>query len=116
MRWLRRLLLNSVAEQFRSRRRFEANVRILHLEPSIGDVSGELADRDELQRGFQALSIEHRTIIVLHHFVGLSVGECAASLGIPAGTARSRLHYALEALRAALDAGARHEPIGRMPA
>ena len=111
------LLLNSVAEQFRSRRRFEANVRILHLEPSVADASGELADRDELQRGFQALSIEHRTKSSSSTTSWVSVGECAVSLGIPAGTARSRLHYALAALRAPRsDAAARDEPIGRVPA
>jgi RNA polymerase sigma-70 factor (ECF subfamily) len=114
--WVRRLLLNSVAEQFRSRRRFEATVRVLKVEPTVVDSSDELADRDQLQRAFRALSIEHRSIIVLHHYVGLSVSEAAASLGIPAGTARSRLHYAMEALRAILDSDARDRSPGRLHA
>jgi RNA polymerase sigma-70 factor, ECF subfamily len=114
--WVRRLLLNSVAEQFRSRRRFEATVRVLKVEPAVVDGSDEVADRDQLQRAFRALSIEHRTIIVLHHYLGLPVAEAAASLGIPAGTARSRLHYAMEALRAILDSDARDERPGRLHA
>jgi RNA polymerase sigma-70 factor (ECF subfamily) len=114
--WLRRLLLNSVAEQFRSRRRFEASVKILRVEPSVGDAAADLADRDEIQRAFRTLSIEHRTIVVLHHYLGLSVAEAATSLGIPSGTAKSRLHYAMDALRATLDAEARDESAGRMPA
>jgi RNA polymerase sigma-70 factor (ECF subfamily) len=114
--WVRRLLLNSVAEQFRSRRRYEATVRVLKVEPTVVDGSQELADRDQLQRAFRVLSIEHRTIIVLHHYLGLSVGEAAASLGIPAGTARSRLHYAMEALRAILDSDARDQWPGRLHA
>jgi RNA polymerase sigma-70 factor (ECF subfamily) len=114
--WLRRLLLNSVAEQFRSRRRFEATVKILRVEPSVGDAAADLADRDEIQRAFRTLSIEHRTIVVLHHYLGLSVAEAAASLGIPSGTAKSRLHYAMDALRASLDSDARDESAGRMPA
>jgi RNA polymerase sigma-70 factor (ECF subfamily) len=105
--WLRRLLLNSVAEEFRKRRRFRANVKVLHLEPSITDGSAARADRDELQIAFRRLSIEHRTIIVLHHYLGLSTGEIATSLGIPTGTAKSRLHYAKDALRAALESDSR---------
>jgi RNA polymerase sigma-70 factor, ECF subfamily len=114
--WLRRLLLNSVAEQFRSRRRFEANVKLLRVEPSVTDASADLADRDELERAFRALSIDHRTIVVLHHYLGLSVTEVASNLGIPSGTAKSRLHYAMEALRATLESDARDRSPGRMPA
>jgi RNA polymerase sigma-70 factor (ECF subfamily) len=114
--WLRKLLLNSVVEQFRGRRRFEAKITVLTVEPSVADHSGELADRDELQHAFRSLSIEHRTIVVLHHYLGLSVAEAATSLGIPTGTAKSRLHYALEALRAILEADARSASSGRMQA
>ena len=114
--WLRRLLLNSIAEEFRDRRRFEAKVRVLKLEPAIGDSADELADRDELQRALRSLSIDHRTIVVLHHYLGLSVDEAAASLGIPPGTAKSRLHYAIEALRATLDSDAREPWSGRLQA
>jgi RNA polymerase sigma-70 factor (ECF subfamily) len=105
-----------VAEQFRSRRRFEANVKLLRAEPSVTDASADLADRDELQRAFRALSIDHRTIVVLHHYLGLSVTEAASNLGIPSGTAKSRLHYAMQALRATLDSDARDRSPGRMPA
>jgi RNA polymerase sigma-70 factor (ECF subfamily) len=114
--WVRQLLLNSVAEQFRSRRRFEARITVLKSEPSVVDGSTERADRDELERAFRALSIEHRTIVVLHHYVGLSLGEAAASLGIPRGTAKSRLYYAMEALRAILESDARAPAVGRLRA
>ncbi len=114
--WLRRLLLNSVTEEFRKRRRFEATVRVVRLEPSVTDTSGAFADRDEIQRAFRALSVEHRTIIVLHHYLGMSVAEVAANLGIPPGTAKSRLHYANEALRATLEADARDNPTGKASA
>ncbi len=114
--WLRRLLLNSVTEEFRKRRRYRAQVSILRIEPSVSDTSGALADRDELQRAFSALSVEHRTILVLHHYLGMSVSETAATLGIPSGTAKSRLHYANQALRATLDADARVKPTGKASA
>jgi RNA polymerase sigma-70 factor (ECF subfamily) len=53
------------------------------------------------------LSVDHRAILALHHVHGLPLVDVADALGIPAGTARSRLHYALEAMRAALDADER---------
>lgn len=114
--WLRRLLLNSVAQEFRNRRRFEGTVKVLRVEPSVDDASGGLADRDELERAFRALSVEHRTIVVLHHYLGMSVTEAATSLGIPPGTAKSRLHYATDALRATLDSDARDHSLGKVSA
>lgn len=114
--WLQRLLLNAVTQEFRNRRRFEAKVKVLRAEPSSDDPSSGLADRDELERAFRALSVEHRTIVVLHHYLGLSATEAAASLGIPPGTAKSRLHYATDALRATLDSDARDHPLGKVSA
>lgn len=114
--WLRRLLLNSIAEEFRGRRRFEAKVQILRVEPAMTDAADELADRDELLRAFRSLSIDHRSIVVLHHYLGLSLEEAAASLGVPIGTAKSRLHYAMEALRATLESDARRDATARLRA
>jgi RNA polymerase sigma-70 factor (ECF subfamily) len=111
--WLNRIFLNAVADEARNRRRLRASLTVLRLEPSQPDSSGTLADRDELARVFARLSIEHRTIVVLHHYLGLTVDEAAASIGIPLGTAKSRLHYATEALRAALEADARRGSAGR---
>ena len=66
-----------------------------------------LADRDEIERGFRRLDPDQRAVIVLHYYVGLPVPEVADALGIPVGTAKSRLHRATRALRSALDADAR---------
>jgi RNA polymerase sigma-70 factor, ECF subfamily len=84
----------------------------LRLEPVQLDGSGSLADRDEIARVFERLSLEHRTVIVLHHYLGLTVDEAATTIGIPVGTAKSRLHYATEAMRAALEADARRVSAG----
>ena len=46
-------------------------------------------------------------MIVLHHYLGLTLDETADALGVPPGTARSRINRAMGALRAALDADAR---------
>jgi RNA polymerase sigma-70 factor, ECF subfamily len=107
--WLNRILLNSVKDEARRRGRFAASITILHVEPAEQDSVGELADRDELARVFDRLSHDHRTIVVLHHYLGLTVEEAASTIGIPVGTAKSRLHYATDALRAALAADARSE-------
>jgi RNA polymerase sigma-70 factor (ECF subfamily) len=58
-------------------------------------------------RGFRRLPPDQRAILVLHHYLGLSPAEIAESLDIAAGTARSRLHYAHRAMRAALEADER---------
>ena len=65
-----------------------------------------MADRDELERAFRRLPIDQRAVFVLHHYLGLPLVEIAELLGIPAGTARSRLHYATRALRDVLVAEA----------
>ena len=63
--------------------------------------------RDELEHAFATLSLEHRTVLVLVHYVGMTTAEAALAMGTPHGTARSRLHYALEHMRAAIEADAR---------
>jgi len=105
--WLYRLLIHSINDEFRAHRRHNANVRVLHAEPTEPDVSSALALREELQRGFERLTMEHRSVLVLRLYLGLSIEETAAAIGIPAGTAKSRLHYATEAMRLALEANAR---------
>jgi RNA polymerase sigma-70 factor (ECF subfamily) len=71
------------------------------------DHAPRVADRDQLQRGFQRLPVDHRAVVVLKHYAGLSNPEIAEALDIPEGTVRSRLHYSLKTLRAALEADAR---------
>ena len=69
-------------------------------EPAGPDGSTGLADRDQIERGLLRLNEAQRTILVLNFYVGLSPTEMADALEIPVGTAKSRLHYAIEALRA----------------
>ena len=68
------------------------------------DEFGRVADRDQIERGFRRLTPDQRAILVLQHYNGLSLAEIADVLGIPVGTAGSRLHHATRALRASLDA------------
>jgi RNA polymerase sigma-70 factor (ECF subfamily) len=82
-------------------------VRVPVIESPTADASADLADRDQLERGFRRLDTGQRAILVLHHYLGLSLDETAEVLGVPPGTVRSRLHRATSAMRAALEADAR---------
>ena len=106
--WLQRLLINVCLTQASSERRRVASLRVLPIEGLAGpDDLLSVADRDQLERGFRRLPPEQRAILVLHHFLGYTASEVGETLGIPAGTTRSRLHHAHRAMRAALEADAR---------
>jgi RNA polymerase sigma-70 factor (ECF subfamily) len=108
--WLHRLLVNCCTDQVRSRQRLTANVRAIDFDLPDPDDSDLVADRDQLERGFRRLKIEQRTLVVLHYYLGLSLPELAETLSLPLGTVKSRLHYAMESLRAALEADLRLGP------
>lgn len=106
--WLQRILTNECYAEARRRTRWSANIRVLPVEESA-DPTGILTvnDRDQLERAFRRLSLEQRAVLVFHHYVGLPLPQVADRLGIPLGTAKSRLHHATSALRSSLDADAR---------
>ncbi len=102
--WLHRLVVNACYAEARSERRWVARVRLISSEPPLEpDVARSVAARDELESAFRRLTPEQRAVVVLHHHLGYPLTEIAATLGIPDGTARSRLHHAVRQLRAALD-------------
>ena len=76
-------------------------------EPASAEGLSSVVDRDQLERGFRRLSIDHRVVVVLHHYLDLPLEEVADAVGVPIGTVRSRLHHAMRGLRAALEADAR---------
>jgi RNA polymerase sigma-70 factor (ECF subfamily) len=112
---MRRLLVNACRhEAKRSRGRFQRELQLAALEPTTPDATGNLLDRDQLERGFRRLDVEHRAVIACYYYLGLRPEEAAEVLGIPAGTVRSRLHRAVQQMRAALDADARTAPAESM--
>ena len=111
--WLKRMLVNACYAETRQRRAWSSTIRILSVdEPAGRDELASLVDRDEVERGFRRLPPEQRAILVLHHYLGLGLNEIGEVLDIPAGTARSRLHYAHRAMRALLEADARQAAAG----
>lgn len=111
--WLHKVLVNTcIAHATRERRRV-VNLQVLPVDgPEGPDTTLSVADRDQLARGFRRLPPDQRAILVMNHYLGYSPAEIAETLGIPPGTARSRLHHAHRAMRAALEADARTVAIG----
>ena len=64
-------------------------------------------NRDQLDRAFGGSRFEQRAVLVFHHYLGLPLPEVATRLGIPIGTAKSRLYRASAALKASLITDAR---------
>jgi RNA polymerase sigma-70 factor (ECF subfamily) len=98
--WTYRLAVRCSLAEARRERRLRGTVRPLpgHT-PLVRDETTAVADRDELDEAFRHLTPEHRAVVVLRYFVGLSLEEIAQIVGVPYGTVASRLHYSLRDLR-----------------
>ena len=106
--WLHRILTHACYAEARHRRRWADGTRLLPVQTAHGpDAYLTVDDRDQLERALRRLTVEQRAVLVFHHYLGLSISEVADRLGIPLGTAKSRLHHAATALRASLEADAR---------
>jgi RNA polymerase sigma-70 factor (ECF subfamily) len=103
--WLRRLTVRACYKVAKAHKR--RTLVELHVTPDPGsagapDASLGVADRDWLGRELDRLDIDQRVVLVLHYFLDLPVSEVAEIVGIPYGTAASRLHRGLEAMRASM--------------
>jgi RNA polymerase sigma-70 factor (ECF subfamily) len=106
--WSYRLLVHACYAEAKRRPRWasEGAIGPAH-SPVAPDQYGLVIDRDQLDRGFRHLSVEHRTVIVLRCLLDLPVEQVADVLGVSKGTVGSRLSRAIDALRAALQAESR---------
>jgi RNA polymerase sigma-70 factor (ECF subfamily) len=97
--WFDRILVNTCLEHLRHRRRrLQA---VLPEEPGIADrdVLAGTVERDAMAGALERLTPEQRVTVVLRFWADLPTEAIAERLAIPPGTVRSRLHYALDALR-----------------
>ena len=101
--WFDRILVNQCRDQLRRRRR---TVRIaappVGREP-IADPPETGTDPD-LDQALAALDLDHRVVVVMRYWQDRTVDDIAARVGIPSGTVKSRLHHAMQQLRASLEA------------
>jgi RNA polymerase sigma-70 factor (ECF subfamily) len=105
--WLYKILVSACYAEAKRVRRVAMRVRPL-ADDEVGDDETERwAERQLLEQAFRSLTPAHRAVVALHYYVGLPLTEVATITGISPGTARSRLHYALRALRAAIEAADR---------
>lgn len=103
--WHYRLTVHCCLALLRRQRRRPTEVEITALDtPSSHDMTGLVADRELIDRVLRNLDGHGRAIVVLHYYLGLPLTDVAASLGIPIGTVKSRLHRALGDMRSHLDA------------
>jgi len=99
--WLQKLTVNACLDLVRRRRRRPIEVELTPIEPaSASDFTGALADRELVDQALRHLDPGHRAVVALHYLLGMPLPEVAAALGIPLGTAKSRLHYSLATMRA----------------
>ncbi len=97
--WFERIVVNVAHERLRKRRRTPT----AHLPDEVVDRGEDrlaaAIDRDAIGRALAGLSPDHRVVIVLRYWRDLPIEEIAGWVGVPSGTVRSRLHYALRELR-----------------
>jgi RNA polymerase sigma-70 factor (ECF subfamily) len=106
--WSYRLLVRACYDEVKLRPRWLPESAMgSEREPVAADDYLGVVRRDELERAFPRLSVEHRAVIVLRYMLDLPLQQVADALGVSVGTVGSRLDRALKALRAALDADAR---------
>lgn len=105
--WAYRVLVRACHDALRKQRRQAPALHLLAVDGAAEDPALSVADREQLDRAFRRLTSEQRAVIVLQYYRDLTLTEIAEVLGVPIGTVRSRLHYAKQALRSAIEADAR---------
>jgi len=107
--WTYRVVVRACYAERRNERRWSPSLRVLPTAMATegSDGNSRLVDRDQLERAARRLSMDHRVVVVMRYYLDLPQAEIADVLGIPLGTVRSRLRYALQGLRAAIDADER---------
>jgi len=114
--WSYRLLVRVCYAEAKARPRWTSHESVpAAQEPRADDSYSSVLHRDELERAFVRLPIDHRAVVVLHRLMGLPLEEVALVLGVPLGTVKSRHSRAMDGLRAAIEADSRPAVPERAP-
>ncbi|HEY3717791.1 MAG TPA: sigma-70 family RNA polymerase sigma factor [Jatrophihabitantaceae bacterium] len=101
--WLFTVARRIVIDDWRTSRSRHEVVTAEPPELHVADPTEGAADAAVVTAALRQLSVEHRQVVLECYYRGSSVAEAARRLGVPEGTVKSRAHYALRALRLALD-------------
>ena len=101
--WLYTVARRIVIDEWRAARRRPETITDQLPEQAIADAADQTVDRQLVMSALRTLSLEHREVLLESYFRGRSVAEAAEVLGVPPGTIKSRTHYALHALRTAIN-------------
>ena len=101
--WLFTVAKRIVIDQWRAASRRPEELTDHVPEQTVQDTTQQTVDRQLVHAALRTLSIEHRQTLFETYFRGASIAEAAETLGVPPGTVKSRTHYALHALRQAID-------------
>lgn len=101
--WFGRILVNVCRQRLRQRSRRLTSDLDIEAGTAISDASQPTSDRDAISRAMVRLDADHRIVVILRYWADLTVEEIAARLDVPAGTVKSRLHYALRSMRPRLE-------------
>lgn len=104
--WLSRLVSRACLDEVRRRRRWSMSPHVPWLHEGRADPPS-IDERERLEHAFGRLSAEHRLVLALRFYLDLGLVDVADATGSPLGTVKSRLHYALNEMRAALAADER---------
>ncbi len=105
--WLYRITWNVASDQrqafakqhsFDAELKNQAEINLIVVKEHTSELM-QLHYQDLVQRGLQQLSFEHRSVLVLHDLEDIPQKEVAQILGLPAGTVKSRVFYARNAVR-----------------
>jgi RNA polymerase sigma-70 factor (ECF subfamily) len=101
--WLHRLLVRSCFDVLRRRHSRPIEVELSPISgPTTADFAPGVVDRELVDDALRRLDPTWRAVVILHYFLGMPLPEAAAILGIPIGTAKSRLHRSLGIMRSAI--------------
>ena len=101
--WLFTVARRIVIDEWRSTRGHSELVTDQVSEQPVDDSAQQTVERQLVSAALRTLSAEHRQVLLECYFRGATAAEAARTLGVPLGTVKSRIHYALHALRRALD-------------
>ena len=101
--WFDRIVVNLCRDQIRRRGRVRDVSPQWHGAAEGGSSALATSSDFDIDRALDELDVDHRIVVLLRYWQDRTVDDIARRLGIPKGTVKSRLHYALQRIRTNLE-------------